>query len=272
MQRKTLAFRYLLSEQIGEGAVATVWRAFDIVEDRAVAVKLLKDVLDAEDAARLQMEVSVVARLDHPNIIKFLDQGVTKQGQRFVVMELLTGETLRERLVEQGSFRGDLALSLLRGVFSALNEAHSHKVVHRDVKPENVMLLDPDDRIKLLDFGMAKVVGGSVPSLTMAGHLFGTPHYMAPERIQGASVHAPADIYSAGVMTYEVLTGDRPFKGDTADAIMRQHLRADPPAMGETPQELVSLTFRCLSKRPEGRPGAGEVLQALQGVTPDDWN
>jgi len=268
VQRKTLAFRYILSEQIGEGAVATVWRAYDLVEDCAVAVKLLKDVLDAEDAARLQMEVSVVARLDHPNIIRFLDQGVTTQGQRFVVMELLTGDTLRERLVEKETLNkkfnlGD-ALSLFKGGFSALEEAHGHNVVHRDVKPENVMLLYPDDKVKLLDFGMAKVVGGSTPSMTMSGRLFGTPHYMAPERIRGASVHAPADIYSSGVITYEVLEGRRPFDSDNPEDLMRKHLRSEPPAMSShIPERLVELVMSCLEKNPEDRPVAKDVLRVI---------
>ncbi len=267
MQRRTLAFRYILSEQLGEGAVATVWRAYDLVDDRPVAVKLLKDVLDAEDAARLQMEVSVVARLDNPNIIKFLDQGVTTQGQRFVVMELLTGETLRERLVEKTKIRGMEALLLLKGVYSALEEAHRNRVVHRDIKPENVMLLYPDNRIKLLDFGMAKVVGGAVPSVTMSGRLFGTPHYMAPERIRGSSVHAPADIYSTGVMAYETLEGNRPFDADNAEEMMRMHLHHEPPEMKQDlDPRLIELVMASLAKEPGTRPLAGDALKTIDDL------
>lgn len=267
MQRKTLAFRYILSEELGEGAVATVWRAYDLVEDQPVAVKLLKDVLDAEDAARLQMEVSVVARLDHPNIIKFLDQGVTTQGQRFVVMELLTGETLREHLMEKTRMSGREALLLLKGVYSALEEAHRNRVVHRDIKPENVMLLYPDNRIKLLDFGMAKVVGGSVPSVTMTGRIFGTPHYMAPERIRGTSVHAPADIYSTGVMAFETLEGKRPFDADDAEEMMRMHLHRKPPEMTqEIHPRLVELVMSSLAKEPEARPFAGDALKIIEDL------
>jgi serine/threonine-protein kinase len=265
-QRRTVGYRYLLSGEIGEGAVATVWRAFDVVEDRRVAVKLLKDVLDPEDAARLQLEVSIVARLDHPNVIRFLDQGVTAQGQHYVVMELLSGHTLREKLIDEERIQLGETVEILRQVFSALYEAHRHRVVHRDVKPENVFLVGEDEgSVKLLDFGMAKVVGGSAPSLTISGHLFGTPHYMAPERIRGGDVRSAADIYSTGVMAYEMIHGERPFLGSTAEEIMKKHLRADPPAVrSDIPEKLGDLVTRCLAKEAGARPVAEEALVILE--------
>jgi serine/threonine-protein kinase len=267
-QRVTVGYRYLLSGEIGEGAVATVWRAFDVVEDRRVAVKLLKDVLDPEDAARLQMEVSIVARLDHPNIIRFLDQGVTSQGQHYVVMELLSGGTLRDKLNEEARVVTTESINILAQIFGALYEAHRHRVVHRDVKPENVFLIGEDrDQVKLLDFGMAKVVGGSDPSLTISGHLFGTPHYMSPERIRGAEVRSAADIYSTGVMAYEMLHGARPFSGGSAEEIMKKHLRAEPPPVrSDLPEELRALVAGCLSKEPRDRPVAEDALAVLEAM------
>jgi serine/threonine-protein kinase len=250
--------------------VATVWRAFDLVTDQQVAVKLLKDVLDPEDAARIQQEVSIVARLDHPNIIRFLDQGVTELGQRYVVMELLEGQTLRQRLVDQTALELDEALEILLQVYGALYEAHSHRVVHRDMKPENVFLLAPDGRkIKLLDFGMAKIMGHSVPSLTWVGRLFGTPQYMAPERVQGEETRPSGDIYSTAVMAFEMLTGRRPFDGETVEETMKRHLTADRPTLSEFcpdltfPEELDRILVAALNEEREQRPTAEEVIKVL---------
>lgn len=267
--RKTIGFRYLLREQIGEGAVATVFKAFDIVADQPVAIKLLKDVLDAEDAARIQQEVSIVARLDHPNIIRFLDQGVTEQGQRYVVMELLTGETLRHRIVADKVFSVERTVEILIQVFSALNEAHLNRVVHRDVKPENVFLLEPEGRrLKLLDFGMAKMLGGFGPGLTWTGAptLFGTPQYMAPERIKGGETRPATDIYATGIIAFEMLAGERPFDGSAAEEVMMKHLDPTRPALvvdPPLPMEISSLVADTLKLDPNARPTAHQAVQRL---------
>ncbi|MCD6498626.1 MAG: serine/threonine protein kinase [Deltaproteobacteria bacterium] len=270
-KRRTIGYRYLLSEQIGEGAVATIWRAFDLVEDRSVAIKLLKDVLDPEDAARLQMEVAIVARLRHPNIIRFLDQGVTDRGRRYVVMELLEGESLRDRL------RSDLVFSIEEGVpiliqmVSALYEAHKANVVHRDVKPENVFLVFRPGcpLVKLLDFGMAKVMGGGGPSLTMSGVLFGTPHYMAPERIRGEEARPASDVYSAAIIAFEMFCARRPFDGKSAEDVMRQHLLGHPPRpCRHIPKKIAGLIQDAMSSRPEHRPTSAQMLAALGAAFP----
>jgi len=270
-KRRTIGYRYLLSEQIGEGAVATIWRAFDLVEDRSVAIKLLKDILDPEDAARLQMEVSIVARLRHPNVIRFLDQGVTDRGRRYVVMELLEGESLRDKLHDELVLSIEEGLPILTQMVSALYEAHKAKVVHRDVKPENVFLVfRPEGTlVKLLDFGMAKVMGGGEPSLTWSGVLFGPPHYMAPERIRGEEARPASDIYSAAIIAFEMFCGHRPFDGRTAEDVMRQHLLGQPPRpCRHIPKKIATLVSDAMSLKPENRPTSEQMLAGLQGALP----
>ncbi len=274
-RRRTIGFRYLLTEQIGEGAVAVIWKAFDIVEDKPVAIKLLKDVFDPEDAARLQMEVAIVSRLRHPNIIRFLDQGVTERGRRYVVMELLQGESLRDRLLHPPELEPHQALFILEQILDALKAAHEAKIVHRDIKPENIFLVrrsDGSPRVKLLDFGMAKVLGGS-SSLTWSGVLFGTPHYMAPERVRGEDARPPADIYSTAVIAYELLCGHRPFEGRTPEDVMKAHALDDPPQpCGAVPENLRPVLLQAMKKRADERPTAAELLtivrSALSDITP----
>ena len=268
-RRKTLGYRYLLTERIGEGAVASVWKAFDLVGDRLVAVKVLKDVFDPEDAARLQMEIGIVSRLQHPNIIRFLDHGVTDRGRWYVVMELLEGESLRDLLLRDKRLDYARAAPILGQAASALAEAHRHKVVHRDFKPENIFLVRTSSyspKVKLLDFGMAKVLGGGNPNITWGGNLFGTPHYMAPERIKGEEASPASDVYALAVVAYEVLSGKRPFEGRTPEDVMKAHLLDDPeplPSDVELPERVRRLIEAGMSRTPEDRPSARDFQQAL---------
>ncbi len=271
-RRRTIGFRYLLTEQIGEGAVAVVWKAFDIVDDRSVAIKLLKDVVDPDDAARLQMEVAIVSRLRHPNIIRFLDQGVTERGRRYVVMELLEGESLRDRLLRSGPLGVQEGLTIVLQILDALETAHRNKIVHRDIKPENIYLVSRQDGslgVKLLDFGMAKVLGSS-SSLTWSGVLFGTPHYMAPERIQGDDSRSPADIYATAVMTYEILCGHRPFEGRCPEDVMKAHILDEPPQPCQAvPEALRAPLLAAMDKKPHNRPSASFLLEVVRRILED---
>lgn len=270
---QTLANRYRLTETIGEGAVATVYRAFDSVVERDVAVKVLKDVHDEMDIARLWVELRSLQRLSHPYIVRTLDFGRSAKGLHYIVMEMLSGQTLRARMDEAGRLSVPETTRLLQPIFEALDACHFSGIIHRDIKPENVFLMDCDGPpLKLIDFGMAKILLDLSPAVTPDSMTFGTPEYMAPERIKG-NRHTPAtDIYAAGVMAFEMLAGHRPFKGSNPDEIMRHQLHEALPRFSEmtphitVPRDLRELIRRCLRKEPLQRPRAADLATELQNI------
>jgi serine/threonine protein kinase len=271
---QTLANRYRLTETIGEGAVATVYRAFDSVLERDVAVKVLKDVHDEMDIARLWVELRSLQRLLHPYIVRTLDFGRSAKGLNYIVMEMLSGRTLRARMDEAGRVDVPETTRLLQPIFEALDACHFSGIIHRDIKPENVFLMDSGGpSLKLIDFGMAKILLDLSPAVTPDSMTFGTPEYMAPERIKG-NRHTPAtDIYAAGVMAFEMLAGHRPFKGNNPDEIMRHQLHEALPRFSElkphisVPRDLRELIRRCLRKEPLQRPRAADLATELQIIS-----
>jgi serine/threonine protein kinase len=270
---QTLANRYRLIETIGEGAVATVYRAFDGVVERDVAVKVLKDVQDEMDLARLWVELRSLQRLHHPCIVRTLDFGRSTKGLHYIVMELLSGRTLRALMDQTGRVGVRETAGLLLPVFEALDACHFSGIIHRDVKPENVFLMESGSPpIKLIDFGMAKILQDLSPAVTPDSITFGTPEYMAPERIKG-NRHTPAtDIYAAGVMAFEMLAGQRPFIGSSPTEIMRKQLHEALPRFSElephisVPRDLRALIRRCLRKEPLQRPRAADLATELQNI------
>lgn len=271
---QTLANRYRLTEIIGEGAVATVYRAFDSVVERDVAVKVLKDVHDEMDIARLWVELRSLQRLRYPYIVRTLDFGRSAKGLNYIVMEMLSGRTLRARMDEAGRVDVPETTRLLQPIFEALDACHFSGIIHRDIKPENVFLMDSaGPTLKLIDFGMAKILQDLSPAVTPDSMTFGTPEYMAPERIKG-NRHTPAtDIYAAGVMAFEMLAGHRPFKGNNPDEIMRHQLHEALPRFSElephisVPRDLRELIRRCLRKEPLQRPRAADLATELQNIS-----
>jgi len=270
---RLVAQRYRIEERIGEGAVATVYRGWDTRTHRPVAVKVLKDVHDADDTARLWVELRSLQRVRHPSIIRTLDMGRSGRGLSYIVMELLQGRTLRARMLEAGRMPVPEAVAILTQIFEALEACHYHGVIHRDVKPENVFLLAPDENhVKLIDFGMAKLMSelGSAADLTLPHQLFGTPEYMAPERITGGEPSFASDVYAAGVVAFEMLAGQRPFGGRTPDDVMRHQLRHALPRFSEldppvaVPRSLRDLIRRCLRKVPIQRPRSARVVRLLE--------
>ncbi len=253
--------RYKVGPEIGRGGMGVIYRAFDTLLDRDVALKVLSDNITPEGRRRLLHEAKTAARLNHPNIVSIFDAGEI-QGQPYVVMELVEGETLFSYRPENQEKLIELALQIC----AALDHAHSSGIIHRDLKPENI-ILTAQGKIKLLDFGLARSLTSRMSS---KGAIVGTVFYLAPELALGKEVDRRADLYSLGVILYELLTGQLPFSGDDPLTVISQHLYAPvvPPSThraGALPFEPIIL--RLLEKNPADRyASAREVAEALQAL------
>jgi hypothetical protein len=262
-----IAGRYRLIELLGEGAMGAVYRARHEGLQRDVAMKFLQDELagNEEIAARFAREAVAAARLQHRNVIAVYDSGADAQGRCFLAMEYVAAESLRALIERVGAVPPARALAIAEQVAAALDHAHALGIVHRDVKPENVLVLDVEgvETVKVIDFGIAKVFqpdGPSSPGLTRTGIVLGTPEYMAPEQAAGAAVDHRADIYALAVVTYELLVGARPFDSDDVMALLMAHLSATPPTMSARRPDLGfspavdDVMARALAKVPADRP------------------
>jgi beta-lactam-binding protein with PASTA domain/tRNA A-37 threonylcarbamoyl transferase component Bud32 len=261
--------RYAVTARIAHGGMATVYRATDTRLDREVALKVMHAELarDEEFVRRFIGEAKSVARLSHQNVVAVYDQGADGPFL-YLTMEYVPGRTLKQLLRDSGRFSPATALEIMAGVLDGLAAAHASGIVHRDVKPENV-LVTADGRVKVADFGLARAL--SVAGHTRAGLLIGTVAYVPPEQVTGGTTGPRGDVYSAGVMLSELLTGRLPFTGDTPLSIAYQHVNADVPApsalaSGIDPQ-VDQLVLAATSRDPAGRPAdAGEFLRAVRGV------
>ncbi len=266
---------YKIHSELGRGAMAVVWRAHDSVLERDVAIKepLLPQGLDAlaqtEFGARFVREAKAAARLNHPNIVTIHAADIY-DGHPAIVMELIEGQTLGQML-ERGPLDKALAIHVLEQLLSAVGYAHERGIVHRDIKPDNIFVT-PDGRVKLADFGIASLASDS--TLTQAGTIMGTPGYMAPEQITGAPVDGRADLFSCGVLAYEMLTGQNPFgatEGLPTTTVMYRIVHQAPPelpaeALAELPANLSSVLGAALAKDPADRfSDAASFLAALGG-------
>jgi eukaryotic-like serine/threonine-protein kinase len=261
--------RYAVTARIAHGGMATVYRATDTRLDREVALKVMHAELarDEEFVRRFIGEAKSVARLSHQNVVAVFDQGADGP-YLYLAMEYVPGRTLKELLRDSGRFPPAAALEIMAGVLDGLAAAHASGIVHRDVKPENV-LLTADGRIKVADFGLARAQ--SAAGHTRAGLLVGTVAYVSPEQVTGGTTGPRGDVYSAGVMLFELLTGRVPFTGDTPLSIAYQHVNADVPApsalapgIGVPVDQLV---LAATSRDPARRPAdAGEFLRAVHHV------
>ncbi len=271
--------RYMLLASLGEGGMGQVYQARHVLMDKPVAVKvLLAELAHLPDLTkRFEREAQSSSRLNDPHIITVTDFGRTASGQHYLVMELLEGENLADRLDQQGALPVALAMRVAGQILKGLAHAHSQGVVHRDLKPENVMLVqhgDESDFVKILDFGIAKLAdGGSGESLTRSGVVFGTPKYLSPEQALGDEVDGRADLYAAGVILWEMLVGAPPFAGETAMDTMSLHLTGDIPRLhdhGAFPRGLQQVIDRALAKKPADRfQEAEDFLAALEAVNPE---
>src|SRR6266513_2334572 len=226
MQIEVLGDRYQLQDPIGRGGMATIYRARDLRMDRAVAVKVLREVYstDPKFVRRFQVEAKAASALQHPNIVQVYDSGQS-QGTYFMVMELVEGTDLRRYLRSRGILAVDRSIIIAHDVALGLGAAHRRGIVHRDVKPQNV-LVGRDGSIKLTDFGIASVYKDiNAERLTTTGMTLGTVQYFAPEQARGEIVSPAADVYALGIVMYEMLTGRTPFDGDTPVAVAMQHIQ-----------------------------------------------
>ena len=272
-----LGGRYRLVRQVAQGGMATVWEGYDTVLARAVAIKVLHAHLatDRLFLERFRREAIAAARLSHPNVVATFDAGSAADGAAFIVMELVRGITLRQFLTEHGQLPPPLAVGIALQIADALAHAHAAGLIHRDIKPANVLVCDTDasavPRVKVTDFGIAKAAEGLGLDLTRTGTVLGTPKYLSPEQIEGREPDARADLYSLGVVLFEMLAGRAPFMGPTDMATAVQHLNAPPPRLsGICPGvslELDRLVAELLAKRPEDRPAsAAAVYRGLRSV------
>ncbi len=267
-----IAGRYRLERRVGEGGMAEVYLAHDELLDRPVAVKVLRQAL-AQDRVlreRFVREAQAAARLEHPHIVGVYDLGEWG-GRPFLVMEWVDGPSLATLIRERGPLPVPLACELGAQIASALAYAHGRGLIHRDVKPHNILLKADGDRweAKLADFGLAKVL--SATSLTLTQEVFGTPQYVAPEVVRGERVTPAADLYSLGVVLFEMLTAQTPFAGENPAEVAFKHLSASPPPPSRlnprVPPSLDRLVLQLLAKNPADRPQrAGEVVSVLEAL------
>lgn len=255
MTNELLGGRYSLLETVGEGGMAVVYRSKDTLLNRIVAVKVLRPQFasDHEFRERFRREAQSAAGLSHPNVVNVYDVG-EEAGSNYIVMEWVNGLTLHDVIVRDGKLTVDQAVNVTEQILGALEHAHSNGIIHRDIKPHNI-LINTEGRVKVADFGIARAASAS--ALTETGTVIGTVNYTSPEQARGAAATAESDIYSLGVVMYEILTGKLPFAGDTQVAVALKHIQDEPmppralnPAM---PVELERVILRALEKDPERR-------------------
>jgi serine/threonine-protein kinase len=270
--RTALADRYDVVREIGRGSMATVFLAEDRETSRRVAIKALHNELRAalQGGGRFQREIDVLRKLQHPNILPILDSA-DSGDVLYYVMPYACGGSLHTRIAQDGPWPLARALPILRDVAAALDYAHGQNVIHRDIKPGNILFGDDACAQTLVcDFGLARaivVAGGE--RISSSGLVVGTPAYLSPEQAAGLrDLDGRCDVYGLGCVIYEMLTGELPFTGPTAQSVIARHLREPPRSIRvvrpELPQQVEDAVFAALAKRPEDRPGtAGEVVRRM---------
>ncbi len=260
---------YVIVRELGRGGLGVVYRAEHRLLHKPAAIKLLTaSARAALSNAALLREARAAARTRHPGVVEVYDVVRLPDGRYALIMELIEGETLSARLVQNGPFQPTAAVSVVRMIAEIMEAMHTAGIVHRDLKPDNVFLL-PDGRLKLLDFGAARPAatdGGTVPDST-----FGTPWYMAPEQACGLEVDRRSDVYSLGCILYELLTGELPFNGTDPRLVLSMHMQDEVPTPksphGPLPAPLEALLLRALSKRPQARQQSmAELVREMEDI------
>ena len=279
---KVFGDKYRLEERIGEGGMGAVYRATHLLIDRAVAVKVLRSRFVEDEAARVrfQREARAAGRLQHANAVTVTDFGTSSDGSVYIVMELLEGRSLRDWLAREKLLDQTRSVSIMLQVAAAVAAAHEEGIIHRDLKPANIFIQQRKHAppvVKVLDFGIAKIAADSLEdsdqhSLTLTGVMIGTPRYMSPEQCEGRPLTPASDVYSLGIILYEMLTGTTPFSGSSALAVAMKHSNEIPRKPGELvagiAPELEAVILKALEKNPLDRPpNGGEFRRELHAVS-----
>jgi serine/threonine protein kinase len=260
---------------LGRGSTSTVYEARELALDRAVAIKILHPALVEDVAAlkRFEDEAKAVAALNHPHVARAYRFGRLPDETPYLVMRLVKGRTMQERLKGEGMLLPELALPVLKDVVSALAAAHAIGIVHRDVRPENILWDEHSDKALLVDFGISALfasTGVKMTELSDAKPVYGDPLYASPEQVRNEDLTVQADIYSFGVLAYELLTGEGPYGARSAVELLEAHLHEEPKDLVKIRSDLepntANVLRRCLAKDPGQRPAASDVARALDGV------
>ena len=270
--------RYRIEHRLGNGGMALVYSGTDTLLRRRVAVKVLREQYAADDdfVKRFSYEAQAAAKLSHPNIVSVFDFG-SEDDAYFIVMELVDGATLAELIASEGIVPEPVAVEYAIQIASGLAFAHRQGLLHRDIKPANI-LITKDDVVKISDFGIARAVSDTTLGVTQPGMIMGSVYYLSPEQAQGLAIDETSDLYSVGVVLYQMLTGALPFTGDSPVAVALKHVSTAAPAIdcavtGVSPA-LASIVARLLQKNPRDRfASASDLASALREVTsqPGAW-
>ncbi len=268
MIQRVLGGRYELEEKIGSGGMAEVYKAHDRLLARPVAIKILHAEYrsDVEFIERFHREAKSAARLSHPNIVSIYDVGVAGDDH-FIVMEYVQSSTLKKKIQDEGPLDLLTATQIAKDIASGLTHAHANNIVHCDIKPHNILMTE-DNHAKITDFGIARAVTES--TLTYGGNVIGSVHYFSPEQARGGAITPKSDVYSLGIVLYEMLTNKLPFTGDNPVAIAMKHIEEEPISPSryrpQIPPMLEAIVCRAMSKSPEIRPSSFELVQELSNV------
>ena len=258
--------RYELIERIGDGGMAEVYRAHDKMLDRFVAIKILHPQFTSDESfvARFRREAQGAAKLSHPNIVSIYDVG-SCDGKHYIVMEYIKGETLKDKINREGPLPIDTTLEIVQEIAEALENAHANHLVHCDIKPHNI-LINEKGHVKVADFGIARATSSS--TITYTGSIVGSVHYFSPEQAKGHTISPKSDIYSLGVVMYEMLTGKVPFTGETAVSIAIKHLQEAPIAPHELrpdiPPIIEAIVLKAMDKNPDNRYSSTELIKEIE--------
>jgi len=270
MHGRVLVGRYRIISRIARGGMGSVYLARNLEDGSSCAVKVLRDdlLLDVRVRERFMYESHAASRIAHPAVARIYEVGETASGEMFIVMEYVNGPPLR-RLIRTGRMSEIRVVLIGAAIAEGLAAAHEVGVIHRDLKPENVLVprsAQTDSVVKLVDFGIARIV--DAPRITTTQHVLGTPQYISPEQAMGGPIDNRSDVYSLGVIMYEMVAGALPFDGDDAESLLRMHIKTRPVPLGEAVDagavspKLERLVMRCLEKSPRNRPDSMEQVVA----------